>query len=195
MATSPLLERLKEREREVGRSVALPVNPKKSWLVCASAGLAAELLLPNVLRRMILFPLFPLALLRVELPIPMYRTVFSVSLGSMCGLATVAAGFYVRHQAKVEFERAQTPSNFSDVESLATTGCLSYTRNPLYLAGALIHVGVSMLLECPFLLLSIIPQLLYLQFVVVPNEEALLTRLFPTEFQKYCNRTPRWLFF
>jgi protein-S-isoprenylcysteine O-methyltransferase Ste14 len=78
---------------------------------------------------------------------------------------------------------------------LVTDGPFRYVRNPMYLAGITLLLGVGLLyptwrakdLVLPLLLLG------YFQVIVVRIEEPALRRHFGTTYEEYCKRVPRWI--
>jgi len=76
-----------------------------------------------------------------------------------------------------------------------TDGPFRYVRNPIYLAGITLLLGVGLLyspwravdLGLPLLLL------LYFHMAVVRVEEPELRRRFSSKYEEYCERVPRWL--
>ena len=79
--------------------------------------------------------------------------------------------------------------------TLVTDGPFQYVRNPIYLAGITLLLGVGLLyspwravdLGLPLLLL------VYLHVAVVRAEEPELRRRFSSKYDEYCKRVPRWL--
>lgn len=79
--------------------------------------------------------------------------------------------------------------------TLVTDGPFRYVRNPIYLAGITLLLGVSLLyfpwravdLGLPLLLL------VYFHVAVVRIEEPELRRRFSSKYEEYCERVPRWL--
>jgi protein-S-isoprenylcysteine O-methyltransferase Ste14 len=90
--------------------------------------------------------------------------------------------------------RARTPANpYKQTEALATSGPYRFTRNPAYLAMAIIYVGMALAADAPWALPLLIPALLVVQFGVIVREERYLERLFGDEYLSYKRRTRRWL--
>jgi protein-S-isoprenylcysteine O-methyltransferase Ste14 len=76
-----------------------------------------------------------------------------------------------------------------------TNGPFGYVRNPIYLAGITLLLGVGLLYSpsravdwgLPLLLL------VYFHVAVVRFEEPELRRRFGSKYEEYCERVPRWL--
>ena len=76
-----------------------------------------------------------------------------------------------------------------------TDGPFRHVRNPIYLAGIALLLGVGLLYSpCRALDLGL-PLLLILYFhvAVVRVEEPELRRRFGSKYEEYCERVPRWL--
>jgi protein-S-isoprenylcysteine O-methyltransferase Ste14 len=77
---------------------------------------------------------------------------------------------------------------------LVTDGPFRYVRNPIYLAGITLLLGVPLLypaweakdLVLPLLLLA------YFHLAVVRVEGPALRQLFGPAYEEYCRRVPRW---
>ena len=75
-----------------------------------------------------------------------------------------------------------------------TDGPFRYVRNPIYLAGITLLLGVG-LLYSPWRAVDVgLPLFLFLYFhvAVVRVEEPELRRRFGSKYQDYCDRVPRW---
>jgi protein-S-isoprenylcysteine O-methyltransferase Ste14 len=76
-----------------------------------------------------------------------------------------------------------------------TDGPFRFVRNPIYLAGVTLLLGVAMLyspwravdLGLPLLLLA------YFHVAVLRIEEPELRRRFSSKYEEYCERVPRWI--
>ena len=104
----------------------------------------------------------------------------------IAGLITLAALW--------EFMRARTtfvPRR--DPSALITTGIFTLTRNPIYLADALVLLGLSLMWGKVLGVLMVIPFVWLLQQRFVLGEEARLQAEFGEAFEAYANQTRRWL--
>jgi protein-S-isoprenylcysteine O-methyltransferase Ste14 len=81
-----------------------------------------------------------------------------------------------------------------DASEPVTNGPFRYVRNPIYLAGIGLLLGVG-LLYSPFRALDLgLPLLLlvYFHLAVVRVEEPELQERFGSKYEEYCERVPRW---
>jgi len=82
-----------------------------------------------------------------------------------------------------------------EANALVTDGPFRYVRNPIYLAGITLLLGVD-LLYYPWNGLGLMAPAFLLAFFhlrVVRVEEPLLRRRFGARYGEYCRRVPRWI--
>jgi protein-S-isoprenylcysteine O-methyltransferase Ste14 len=105
--------------------------------------------------------------------------------------AFVAAGQMLRFWAAgyIRTYRGETHA----AASLATGGPYAFVRNPLYLGNGLIGLGLS-LSSAPAVvaLFSLLFAVLYV-VLIVPQEERFLSAAFGESYERYRQRTPRWI--
>lgn len=110
------------------------------------------------------------------------------------GLALMALGVLLAVWAALGFRAAkttiiphQTPS------ALITTGAFALSRNPIYLADAIVLVGWLAIwgAAAPFLLVPAFVLIINARFI--RKEEARLSAEFGGQFDHYCSKTRRWI--
>jgi protein-S-isoprenylcysteine O-methyltransferase Ste14 len=82
----------------------------------------------------------------------------------------------------------------ADTSPLVTDGPFRYVRNPIYLAGITLLLGVGLLYptwETKDLILPLL-LLVYFHLAVVRVEEPALRQHFSATYEAYCKRVPRW---
>jgi protein-S-isoprenylcysteine O-methyltransferase Ste14 len=84
-------------------------------------------------------------------------------------------------------------SPYKPTSALVVDGPYRYSRNPIYLADALIYIGISVVIDTlwPILLLPI--ALAVLQQGVIAREERYLERKFGDQYRQYQASVRRWL--
>jgi protein-S-isoprenylcysteine O-methyltransferase Ste14 len=84
-----------------------------------------------------------------------------------------------------------TPGDFST--RLVTNGPFRFTRNPMYLGLVLAYLGeeglVAQIWPLPFLALTVV----YVNWFVLPIEEASLEEVFGERYRRYCAGVRRWI--
>ncbi|CAN5738939.1 hypothetical protein BH20ACT12_BH20ACT12_08330 [soil metagenome] len=79
------------------------------------------------------------------------------------------------------------------VPRLTTTGPFRYTRNPSYLALALIYAGIAVLRNSPWAMLLLPLVVIVIQREVIEREERYLERAFGEEYLDYKGKVRRWV--
>jgi len=113
---------------------------------------------------------------------------------NLSGIPLVVGGGWLHFQATRLFRSQQTTlATLASPQTLVTTGPFRYTRNPMYLAGVLILLGIGLFLGtgAPLVVPPLFGFLAYRWFV--RPEEGLLRRDFGEEYRKYSERVRAWL--
>lgn len=76
---------------------------------------------------------------------------------------------------------------------LVTDGVFRISRNPIYLAFALLHLACALSLGSPGMLLMLVAVLWVMQTHVIAAEEEFHARRFGNQWQAYRRRVRRWL--
>ena len=110
------------------------------------------------------------------------------------GAVLLALGVLIAGWSLALFRRARTttvPGKAS--ASLVTSGPYRFTRNPMYVALSLAYLGEAGLLKqvWPVIFLPLV--LAYLNWVVIPVEEARLREVFGERYDRYRASVRRWL--
>jgi protein-S-isoprenylcysteine O-methyltransferase Ste14 len=92
------------------------------------------------------------------------------------------------------FRRAGTPMPpYEPTTALVTDGPYRLSRNPAYLAFALIYAAIALLSDAPWVLLPLPFVLAVMQRGVIEREERYLERRFGQEYRSLRARTRRWI--
>ena len=76
---------------------------------------------------------------------------------------------------------------------LVTGGIYGWVRNPIYLGGMFVLLGISLAGSSPFLFLLACLYPVLLNFTVVRSEEDRMERDFGEAYREYKHRVPRWI--
>ncbi len=112
------------------------------------------------------------------------------------GYGLVAAGIFLLALALLAFARAGTTVNPlvpEQAETLVTTGLYRFTRNPMYLAMALILIGGALSLSNIAALAAPTIFVSAMTVLQIKPEERALQSVFGDAFTAYRERTRRWL--
>ncbi len=112
---------------------------------------------------------------------------------AVAGLLLMTGALLIAGWAFREFgdKRNPVPPN-QPIGALMTGGPFRFTRNPLYLALALLHAGIGLLSGNAWVLLALIPTLLIVRYYVIAREEAYLIRRFGKAYRDYMASVRRW---
>jgi protein-S-isoprenylcysteine O-methyltransferase Ste14 len=111
------------------------------------------------------------------------------------GVVAVIGGYF-SIAGTLAFRRARTtvnPLKPENASSLVTSGVYRITRNPMYVALALLLVAWSFYLSAPALLAGSALFVLYVTRFQIQPEERVLRRMFGNEYTSYTQRVRRWL--
>jgi len=140
-------------------------------------------------------PLIFLAALAVGLlaqhfvPLPFLPVAWVAWIGG--GLVVVAIALAV--SGVLTLRAAQTAIDpYKSTTAIVQTGPYRFSRNPLYVALALLCVGIAAWRNALWVLPMLIPAILVLQVGVIRREEAYLERKFGDEYRTYRTRVRRW---
>jgi protein-S-isoprenylcysteine O-methyltransferase Ste14 len=112
----------------------------------------------------------------------------------LIALPFVAAGALLNVRALDAFRRHGTPMDPAEQpRALVVDGPYRRTRNPMYLAGILILLGLALATRKP-LALAVVPlYVLLATLVFVPSDERRMASLFGDEWRAYAGRVRRWI--
>ena len=121
---------------------------------------------------------------------------FTNGLLSILSLLSLLIGLSILISAVSSFKKQQTTVNPISIEkasSLVVTGIFKYSRNPMYLGMVLILLSISFKFNLiGGIVLTMIFAGYITKFQIIP-EEIVMNKLFGDEFEKYKNKTRRWI--
>lgn len=118
----------------------------------------------------------------------------AVSWAGAAGAALLAVGATIAGWGLLTFRRAGTTTVPGQPSSqLVTWGPYRFTRNPMYVGLTLAYLGEAGLLRqlWPVVLLPL--TIAYVNWVVIPVEEAKLEEVFGTTYERYRSLVRRWV--
>jgi len=123
--------------------------------------------------------------MRVDLPLMPNVGLALAALGVL--LALLAVSGFVSRRTTV------SPHHPEKSSALVTDGVYAFTRNPMYLALALIAAGCALMQAAPLGLVFVAGAIWYItRYQIRPEEEA-LSETFGAEFDAYRKRVRRWI--
>ena len=118
----------------------------------------------------------------------------AVAARPVVGAPLVILGIVLMALSLREFIRAKTDFKpYRPTTRIISSGPFRFTRNPLYLAMALIYAGLAIALGSVWALALFIPVLATVRYGVIAREERYLERKFGAEYLGYKIGVRRWI--
>jgi protein-S-isoprenylcysteine O-methyltransferase Ste14 len=123
-----------------------------------------------------------------------YLPIFSSGgAGRLIGFALIGAGIALLISAALQFSRHATTILPREVPAaMISTGAYAYSRNPIYVADAIILAGLTLVWDAASLVLvPVFMAVITWRFIL--GEEAGMRAQFGAVFDGYAARVPRWI--
>jgi protein-S-isoprenylcysteine O-methyltransferase Ste14 len=131
--------------------------------------------------------------LHYAVPLRLPRTSFAPAIVA-AGVALIIAGVALVVLARREFARRGQPTDPGQPTSaLVTSGVFAVSRNPLYLGGVAVLLGIALAFRLPWALVLLVPALVACHFVLIAPEERYLAAMFGAEYRAYAASVHRWI--
>ncbi len=113
---------------------------------------------------------------------------------ALAGGVLVVAGVWLIVAARRELARYRQPTDPGHPTSqLVTTGIFSVSRNPLYLGGALLLLGIALVLNLLWAVPAVALATVICHYTLIVPEENYLAAKFGSDYKKYTASVHRWL--
>lgn len=122
--------------------------------------------------------------------LPFLPRILAVPLGAVFVVA--AAALFFGSVGKLRAAGTPVPGN-QPTSVIVRAGPYRFSRNPIYLAFSLLHLGIAFWVNGLWLVATLIPALAVMAYVVIPREEQYLERTFGAGYLDYKNSVRRWL--
>jgi len=110
------------------------------------------------------------------------------------GVILIATGITLVIRARRELARYRQPTDPGHPTSkVVTTGVFSISRNPLYLGGVCVLLGIALAAHLPWFFVLLIPALVACHYVLIAPEEKYLSAKFGEEYRAYTVSVHRWI--
>lgn len=118
----------------------------------------------------------------------------SPAVGASVTLPLVLAAAVLFTMAIRELRRARTGIRAHQPSTaVVASGPYRFSRNPIYLAMTLLHLGLAAWVNSAWLLLTLAGTLVVMTYGVIKREERYLTRKFGERYLSYQRSVRRWL--
>lgn len=110
------------------------------------------------------------------------------------GVALITVGAFLVMLARREFARLGQPTDPGQPTStIVMTGVFAVSRNPLYLGGVCVLLGLAFVFKLLWMLVLLLPALIVCHYVLIVPEERYLAAKFGEEYHTYAATVQRWL--
>lgn len=131
--------------------------------------------------------------LQLTVPLSLTRTL-PMPVIMPLGAALIIVGTTLVVLARREFAQREQPTDPGLPTSiLVTSGVFSISRNPLYLGGVCVLLGIALALNLPWVFVLLLPSLIACHYVLIVPEERYLAATFGEEYRTYAASVHRWL--
>lgn len=114
--------------------------------------------------------------------------------GNIVGSVLFAMGAAIAAWSWLIFHKARTTTIPGRPSSkLVTWGPYRFSRNPMYVGLIFAYLGEAGILHQIWPVLVLPLTIFYINWIVIPVEEARLKEVFELEYQEYCARVRRWI--
>ena len=119
---------------------------------------------------------------------------FDQTWRAACGGIVLLAGLVLTQAgARTLLSRGTNVNPMRPALALATDGVYAWTRNPMYVGGAPLMLGLAIVFALDWLPLLMVPASLVLHFGIVRREERYLEEKFGGTYRGYKARVPRYV--
>lgn len=131
--------------------------------------------------------------LHLTVPLSLPQMVPSAVL-ILIGVALITVGITFVVLARREFARHSQPTEPARPTcQLVTSGVFSISRNPLYLGGVAVVVGIALLFDLGWILALLPPALIGCHYILIAPEEQYLAEKFGADYHTYAASVHRWV--
>jgi protein-S-isoprenylcysteine O-methyltransferase Ste14 len=132
--------------------------------------------------------------LAVDLLLLRVHTGISAPLRYGMAILLLAIAIALAASALGGFRRAGTRAEpWQPTTAVVTSGVYAFTRNPMYLAMALLYLAAAIAVDSVFALILLVPLLVTVHYGVVAREERYLEAKFGDEYRRYKETVRRWI--
>jgi protein-S-isoprenylcysteine O-methyltransferase Ste14 len=130
------------------------------------------------------------SLLEFVWPLGFLPHALAVALGILLVVAAVI--LFIGSVGKFRAAGTPVPGN-KPTTAIVRSGPYRFSRNPIYLAFTLLHLGIAMWINSLWLIATLVASAGIMAWVVIPREEQYLERRFGAEYLAYKKSVRRWV--
>jgi protein-S-isoprenylcysteine O-methyltransferase Ste14 len=121
--------------------------------------------------------------------LPFLPHFLAAPLGAFFVVAAVA--LFAGSVGKLRLAGTPVPGN-KPTTVIVRSGPYRLSRNPIYLAFSLLHLGIAIWVNSLWLVATLLASVAVMAYAVIPREEQYLERRFGAEYLDYKNSVRRW---
>lgn len=106
-------------------------------------------------------------------------------------IAVLAAALFIWSIRTFHSAGTPVPGN-RPTAAIVKVGPYRFSRNPIYLAFSLFQTGIALVVNDAWILVTLLPAISVMSFVVIPREERYLEARFGEEYARYRASVGRW---
>ncbi|HMG66715.1 MAG TPA: isoprenylcysteine carboxylmethyltransferase family protein [Chitinophagaceae bacterium] len=130
----------------------------------------------------------------IQKKVPLDNTIFQSRTVKIIGIIFLCfALFFSVRSLRQFFKSKNTLIPFKPASSLQTGGIYSISRNPMYVALAIVYLGIACLVGNWWNIILFPILILVVQEYIIKSEERYLQREFQQQFKDYRKKVRRWL--
>ena len=126
-------------------------------------------------------------------PFPIIRNFDLVPRIAICAAILLVAAGLVFTAIRQFVTHQEHPSPYQPTNAIVSSGVYRFTRNPIYVGFMVVVIAAAIGFNSWWVLLSIVPLFLLLQFGVVLREEKYLSTKFGAGYDDYRRTVRRWI--
>ena len=130
------------------------------------------------------------SLLEFAWPLAFLPHALTAPLGILLALAGVI--LFIGSVGKFRTAGTPVPGN-QPTTAIVRSGPYRFSRNPIYLAFSLLHLGLAIWINSLWLVATLIASVALMALIVIPREEEYLERRFGAEYLDYKKSVRRWV--
>ena len=139
------------------------------------------------------FPFLFSILLQFLFPFSLARGITRLALLPL-GILLILTGISLIVLARREFAHFRQPTDPGQPTSrVIKTGVFSISRNPLYLGSVLVFLGIALMLNILWSIITLLVSMIVCHYVLIVPEERYLAARFGEEYKGYSSSVHRWI--
>ncbi|NIP39382.1 MAG: isoprenylcysteine carboxylmethyltransferase family protein [Candidatus Dadabacteria bacterium] len=116
------------------------------------------------------------------------------SILDITGAALIIVSLIFPVLAVKTLQKSKTTHMVSEpTTAIVSSGVFKYSRNPIYLSGITLYIGISLIINSLILITLVIPLFFVIRQGLVKREEDYLERKFGEQYLNYKKRVRRWI--